>query len=158
MKDRSKWTGIVGALVALSVVFAAVAQATPGMQSKLTPVAGGSGGGMIEASPTAHDVVGPGTYDVQVTANFHGLEPNTGYRVLRGFDLNPDGACPATAAVTFPGNPIVTTTNGGSGELHVELSRGAPFVDGVHFDVFFRVVDLAGNTVLQSDCFTGTVK
>lgn len=158
MKDRSKWTGIVGVLVGLSVVFAASSQATPGMQSKLAPVAGGSGGGMIEASPTAHDVVGAGTYDVQVTANLHDLTPNTGYRILRWFDLNPDGVCTGTTVATFPGNPTVTTSNGGSGELHVELSRGTPFVDGVRFDVVFHVVDLEGNTVLQSDCFTGTVK
>jgi hypothetical protein len=149
---------IIGALVVLSAVFALAARAEPGMQSKLTPVNGGSGGGMIEVSPTSHDVVGPGTYDVQVTVNFHGLMPDAGYRVLRWFDLSPDGICTGTTPVTFPGDPTVTTSRGGSGELHVELSRGAPFVDGVRFDVFFRVVDLSGNTVLQSDCFTGTVK
>jgi hypothetical protein len=167
MRSRLRWTRkkesmrsitVIGTLVALSVTFAVAAQAEPGMQSKLTPVAGGIGGGMIEASPTSHDVAGPGTYDVQVTANFHGLAPNTGYRVLRWVDLNPDGVCTGPAAVTFPGNPTVTTSDGGSGELHVHLSRGAPFLDGVRFDVIFRVVDLAGNTALQSDCFTGTVK
>jgi hypothetical protein len=84
--------------------------------------------------------------------------PNPGYRILPWFDLNPDGLCTGTTAATFPGNPTVTTSNGGSGELHVELSRGAPFVDGVRFDVRSRVVDLAGNTVLQGDCFTGTLK
>jgi hypothetical protein len=149
---------VIGVLVVLSAVFALAAGAEPGMQSKFVPVDGSNAGGMIEASPTSHDVVGPGTYDVQVTANFHGLLPDTGYRVLRWFDLNANGVCTGTTAVAFPGNPIVTTSGGGSGELHVELSRGAPFVDGVRFDVLFRVVDLAGNTVLQSDCFTGTVK
>jgi hypothetical protein len=149
---------VIGALVVLSAVFALAAKAEPGMQSKLVSVDGSNAGGMIEASPTSHDVVGPGTYDVQITANFHGLLPNTGYRILRWFDLNANGVCTGVAPVTFPGNPTVTTSAGGSGELHVELSRGTPFVDGVRFDVLFRVVDLAGNTVLQSDCFTGTVK
>ena len=35
---------------------------------------------------------------------------------------------------------------------------GVRALDGVTFDVVFRVVDLAGNTVLQSDCLTVTVK
>jgi hypothetical protein len=47
--------------------------------------------------------------------------------------------------------------NGGAGALHFGISRGAPFVDGVRFDVQWR---LEGNdgSILQSDCLTVTVK
>jgi len=43
-------------------------------------------------------------------------------------------------------------------ELRWIRPGGAPFVDGVSFDVIWRVVDLAGNAILQGDCFTVTVK
>ena len=158
MKSRSRWIKVAAALVVLSGAFAVAGQAEPGTQRKLTPVGGGSGGGMIEVSPTAHDVVGPGTFNVEGTVNVHGLAPDTGYRLLRSPDFNPNGVCTGTAALILPGNPTLTTSAGGAGALHFEVSRGAPFLDGVTFDVVFRVVDLAGNTVLQSDCLTVTVK
>jgi hypothetical protein len=149
---------LLAALVAASGAFAAGAQAEPGTLSKLTPVGGGSGGGVIELSPTAHNVLGPDTFDVQGTANVQGLAPDAGYKLLRWVDLIPDGVCTSTNALSLPGNPTLTTSDGGAGALHFEISRGAPLVDGVSFDVVWRVVDLAGNTVLQSDCLTVTVK
>src|SRR5205809_430093 len=148
---------LFAALATASGALAAGALAEPGTLSKLAPV-GGGGGGMIEVSPTAHDVAGPGTFDVQGTVNVHGLAPNTGYRLLRTPDLNPDGICTGTTPLVLPGNPTLTTSAGGAGALHFEVSRGAPFVDGFTFDVIFRVVDLAGNTVLRGDCITVTVK
>jgi hypothetical protein len=57
----------------------------------------------------------------------------------------------------LPGNPALVTSAGGAGALHFEIQRGAPFFDGVSFDVQWRVVGTDG-TVLQSDCFTVTVK
>ena len=56
-----------------------------------------------------------------------------------------------------PNDQTLITANGGAGALHFEISRGAPFVDGVRFDVQWR---LEGNdgSILQSDCFTVTVK
>ncbi len=158
MNCSSRWIKAVCAVCALVGAFAFVAQAEPGAQSKLVPGGGGSGGGMVEVSPTAHDVVGPGTYDVQGTWTVHGLAADAGYRLLRWADLNPDGICTGTTAVALPGNPTLTTSNGGAGAMHFEISRGAPFLDGVSFDVLFRVVDLDGTTVLQSDCITATVK
>jgi hypothetical protein len=149
---------LVAAVGALSVAFAGAAQATPGTHTKLTPVGGGSGGGMIGISPTAHDVVGADTFDGQGTVNVHGLAPNTDYKLLRWVDLTPDGVCTGTTALSLPGNPTLTTSNGGAGALHFQISRGAPFVDGVRYDVIARVVDLAGNTVLQSDCLRSMVK
>jgi hypothetical protein len=148
----------LAALVIATGAVAASAQAEPGTQSKLTPVGGGSGAGMIEVSPTSHDVVGPGTLDVQGTVNVRGLAPDTGYKLLRTPDFTPDGVCTGTSPLMLPGNPTLTTSSGGAGALHFEVSRGLPFVDGLHFDVVFRVVDLAGNTVLQSDCLQVTVK
>ena len=151
-------TKLLAALVAASGAVAAAAQAEPGTLSQLTPIGGGNSGGMVEVSPTAHDVAGPGTFNVEGTVNVHGLAPDTGYRFLRWFDFNPDGICTGTTARSLPGNPTLTTSDGGAGALHFELSLGAPFVDGVSFDTVWRVVDLAGNTVLQGDCFTVTVK
>lgn len=149
---------LLAALVVLSGAFAGAAQAEPGTRSKLTPVGGGSGGGMIGISPTAHDVAGADTFDGQGTVNVHGLAPDTGYKILRWVDLNPDGVCTGTTALSLPGDPTLTTSNGGGGALHFQISRGTPFVDGVRYDVIARVVDLAGNTVLQSDCLTSRVK
>jgi len=149
---------LLAALVALSGAFAGAAQALPGTHSKLTPVGGGSGGGTIGISPTAHDVVGPNSFDGQGTVNVYGLAPDTEYKILRWVDLNPDGVCTGASALSLPGDPTLTTSNGGAGSLHFEISRGAPFVDGVRYDVIARVVDLAGNTVLESDCLTSMVK
>jgi hypothetical protein len=149
---------LLGVLVALSSAFAATAQAVPGTHSKLTPVGGGSGGGTIGISPTAHDVVGADTFDGQGTVDVHGLAPRTGYKLLRWVDLNPDGVCTGTTALPFPGDPTLTTSDGGAGALHFQISRGAPFVDGLRYDIIARVVDLAGNTVLESDCLTSVVK
>jgi hypothetical protein len=149
---------LLAAVVTLSGTFAGAAQATPGTHSKLTPVGGSSGGGTIGISPTAHDVVGADTFDGQGTVNVHGLAPNTDYKLLRWVDLNPDGVCTGTTALSLPGDPTLTTSNGGAGALHFQISRGAPFVDGVRYDVIARVVDLAGHTVLQSDCLTSRVK
>lgn len=149
---------LLAALVALCGAFPGAAQALPGTHSQLTPVDGGSGGGTIGISPTAHDLVGPDTFDGQGTVDVHGLAPDTGYKILRWVDLNPDGVCTGTTALSLPGDPTLTTSSGGAGALHFQISRGAPFVDGVRYDVIARVVDLAGNTVLHSDCLTSMVK
>jgi len=148
---------LLAVLVAASGAVAAASQAEPGTLSQLNPV-GGGGGGLVEVSPTAHDVVGPDTFNVEGNVNVHGLAPDTGYRFLRWFDFNPDGVCTGTTARPLPGNPTLTTSDGGAGALHFQLGLGDPFVDGVSFDTVWRVVDLVGNTVLQGDCFTVTVK
>lgn len=149
---------LVAALVALSGMCAGTAQATPGTHARLTPVGGGSAGGTIGISPTAHDVVGADSFDGQGTLAVHGLAPDTDYKLLRWVDLNPDGHCTGAVALSLPGDPTLTTSQGGAGALHFQISRGAPFVDGLRYDVFVRVVDLAGNTVLESPCLTSLVK
>jgi len=124
-------------------------------QSRLTAISGG-GTGFVEVSPTSKDD-GALTFDVQGTVNIHGATPDTAYAVLRRVDLNPDGTCTGATWLTLPGNPVLMTSAGGAGALHFEIQRGAPFVDGVRFDVIWRVVGTDG-TILESDCLTVTVK
>jgi hypothetical protein len=147
--------------VLLAIAAAAMAagvSAQPGTHSKLTPIAG-QGAGIVEIALTAHDVVAPGTFNLQGTVNVHHAAPNTTFVVLRRRDLNPDGVCTATTWLTLPppNEQTLTTSNGGAGALHFELSAGAPFVDRAGFDVQWRLEGSDGS-VLESDCFTATVK
>jgi hypothetical protein len=152
-----KWSICLAAALGAGAL-AAGAGAEPGTHSELTAIAG-QGAGRVEVAPTAHDVVGPGTFDVQGTINVHDATAGTTFTVLRRVDRNPDGICTGTMWLNLPGTPTPTlvTSNGGAGALHFEITRGAPFVDGVSFDVQWRLVGSDGS-VLQSDCFTVTVK
>jgi len=145
-----------GLLIMLS--FGGAAFAEPGTHSDLTATSG-QGAGFVEVAPTAHDVVGQGTFDVQGTVNAHDTAPNTTFVVQRRVDLSPDGICTGATWLTLPppNAQTFTTSNGGAGALHFEISRGAPFLDGVRFDVQWRLVGSDGS-VLQGDCFTVTVK
>jgi hypothetical protein len=134
----------------------ASASADPGARSQLTPVAG-QGTGLIEIAPTARNE-GSNTFDLQGTVTVRRLAPKTGYKVLRWVDFVPDGNCTSTTPLSLPGDPTLTTSARGAGALHFEIRRGAPLLEDVTFDVIWRVVDLAGNAVLQSDCLTVTVK
>ena len=136
-------------------VLAGLATADPGTQSRLTAISG-TGSGFVEVSPTSKDE-GALTFDVQGTVNIRGAAPNTEFTVLRSVDLNPNGICTGTTWLTLPGRQVLTTSAGGAGALHFEIQRGAPFVDGVRFDVIWRVVGTDG-TILESECLTVTVK
>ena len=153
---RKIWLSVLLALAAAAL--AAGASADPGTQSKLTAI-NGQGAGIVEVAPTAHDVVGPATFDVQGTVNVHGAAPSTTFTVWRRVDINPDGVCTGATWLMLPppNSPAFTTSNGGAGALHFQISRGTPFVDGVSFDVQWRLVGSDGS-VLESDCFTVTVK
>jgi hypothetical protein len=152
-----KWSICLAAALGAGAL-AAGAGADPGTRSELTAIAG-QGAGSVQVAPTTHDVVGPDTFDVQGTVNVHDATPDTTFTVLRRVDRNPDGICTGTMWLNLPGTPMPTlvTSNGGAGALHFEIARGAPFVDGVSFDVQWRLVGSDGS-VLQSDCFTVTVK
>ena len=141
-----------------AAALAGSAHADPGTHSELTAISG-QGGGIVELATTAHDVVGPDTFDVQGTVTVHDATPNTTFTVLRRVDFNPDGVCTGAMWVTLPppNEQTLTTSNGGAGALHFEIARGAPTVDGVSFDVQWRLEGSDGS-VLQSDCFTATVK
>jgi hypothetical protein len=149
---------LVIALALATAALAAPARAEPGTHSDLIAIAG-HGAGILEVAPTAHDVVGPGTFDVQGTANVHNATPGTTFTVLRRVDLTPDGVCTGSTWLTLPSPNATafTTSDGGSGALHFEISRGAPFLDGLRFDVQWRLVGTDGS-ILQSDCLTVTVK
>ena len=153
---RRPWLPVLFGLAAAALP--AGASADPGTRSKLTAIAG-QGVGIVEVAPTAHDVVGPDTFDVPGTVNVHDAAPNTTFTVLRRVDLNPDGVCTGAIWIMLPppNEQVLKTSSGGAGALHFEISRGAPFVDGVRFDVQWR---LEGNdgSILQSDCLTVTVK
>lgn len=153
---RKLWLPVLLGLAAAAL--AAGASADPGTHSPLTAITG-QGAGIVEVAPTAHDVVGPDTFDVQGTVNVHDAAPGTTLTVLRRVDLNPDGVCTGATWLTLPppNRQTLTTSNGGAGALHFEISRGAPLFDGVSFDVQWRLVGSDGS-VLQSDCFTVTVK
>jgi hypothetical protein len=149
---------VVAAVAVLAGAVATGAQGDPGTRSGLSAVAG-QGVGMVEIAPTAHDVVGPGTFDVQGTVNVQQAAPNTDFTVLRRVDFNPDGNCTGAIWLMLPApNPAAfTTSQGGAGALHFEISRGAPLVDGVGFDVQWRLTGSDGS-ILESDCLTVTVK
>jgi hypothetical protein len=134
------------------------AYADPGTDSELTAIAG-QGAGIVEVAPTAHDVVAADTFDVQGTVNVHDAAPNTTFTVLRRVDFNPDAVCTGSTWMTLPppNEQTLMTSNGGAGALHFEISRGAPLVDGVSFDVQWRLAGSDGS-ILESDCFTVTVK
>lgn len=148
---------IASGLIALAL-FPTGVRADPGAVSNLTAITG-QGSGLVKVAPTAHDVVGSNTFDVQGTINVHGAVPNATFTVLRRVDLNPDGICTGAIwlGLPVPNSPILTTSAGGAGALHFEISRGAPFVDGVRFDVQWRLAGSDG-TILESDCLTVTVK
>src|SRR5712691_5121615 len=141
-----------------AAALAVAAHADPGNNSRLTAIAG-DGTGMVALAPTAHDVVAPGTFDVQGTINIHEAAPDTEFTVWRRVDLNPDGVCTGATWMKLPppNEQTFTTSNGGAGALHFEISRGTPFLDGVSFDVQWRLTGGDGS-ILQSDCFTVTVR
>ena len=149
---------VVAAVAALAGVVASSAQGDPGARGALTAIAG-HGVGSVELAPTAHDVVAPGTFDIQGTVNVRQAAPNTDFTVLRRVDFNPDGNC--TGAIWMmlpaPNAAAFTTSEGGAGALHFEISKAAPLLDGVGFDVQWRLVGSDGS-ILESDCLTVTVK
>jgi hypothetical protein len=153
---RRLWLPVLFGLAAAALP--AGASADPGTHSKLTAIAG-QGAGIVAVAPTAHDVAGPDTFDVQGTVNVHHAAPNTTFTVLRRVDLNPDGVCTSATWLMLPetNEQTLTTANGGGGALHFEISRMTPFVDGVRFDVQWRL-DGNDGSLLQSNCSTVTVK
>lgn len=141
----------------LAGILATGAQADQGTRSEMTAIAG-QGYGFVTVSPTAHDVVAPGTFDVQGTINVHGAAPNTTFAVLRRVDFNPDGVCTGPTWLTLPSpTPDLTTSAGGAGAVHFEITRGAPLFDGVRFNVQWRLEGDDGS-ILESNCLTVTVK
>jgi hypothetical protein len=156
---RKLWLLVLLGVVAAPLATGATgALADPGARSQLKAIAG-QGAGILAVAPTAYDLAGPGTFDVQGTVSVYGAAPNTTFTVLRRVDLNADGVCTGEMWFTLPppNEQALTTSNGGAGALHFEIARGEPFVDGVRFDVQWQLRGSDGS-VLESDCFTVTVK
>jgi hypothetical protein len=149
---RVTWCLFVLLLSFVVFVFVPVAQAEPGLQSKLIAISG-QGTGHVSLSPTAndkHDTV----FIAQVTVNVHGALPNTTFTVTRFTDDTPDGVCTETNGGLTLGT--LTTSQGGAGASHfVRMSSPSP--KGFQFDLDFHLVGDDG-TVLLSGCMTVTVK
>lgn len=148
-------SGILAVALALLPLLAGAANADPGTRSQLTAISG-RGDGFVTVAPTSKDD-GALSFDVEGTVNIHDASPDTAFTVLRRVDLNPNGSCTGVTWLPLPGDPVLTTSAGGAGALRFEIQRGAPFVDGVMFDVIWRAVGTDG-TILESDCLTVTVK
>ena len=147
---------VLAVAAALSGVVAAAAQGDPGLRSELRAISG-QGAGRMEIAPTAHDVVGAGTFDVQGTVDVHGAAANTSFTVLRRVDFIPDGVCTGAVWAMLPSGPTAFSTSvGGAGAMHFEIAR-ANLVDGQRFDVQWRLAGSDGS-ILESDCLTVTVK
>lgn len=157
MNGMKRMVGVAALCIAMLFGTEAV-QADPGTQSTLTAVSG-QGTGIVEVAPTAADIVGPNTFDVQGTVSVHDATPSSTFTVLRRVDLTPDGTCTGTTWLMLPppNEQTLTTSTGGAGALHFRISRGDPFVDGVSFDVQWRL-DGSDGSVLESGCFTVNVK
>ena len=111
-------------------------------------------------SATAED---QGTFHAQIEVNVYGASPNTRFLVQRKPDLTPNGDCTGTSFITFPGPAILTTSEDGEGDIHIDFvpPPGSPFLTTDQFDVRFRLLEDSPNpgaTELQTDCFTVTVK
>ena len=125
MHQLARWTGIAATILAVAIATTS-AYADPGTQSALTAIAG-QGAGLVEVAPTAHDVAGPDTFNVEGTVNVHDATPGTAFTVLRRVDVNPDGICTGTTWLTLPppNQQTLITSSGGAGALH-SRSPAAP--------------------------------
>jgi predicted secreted Zn-dependent protease len=146
-------------LVTLALIGAvSVAQAEPGLQSKLTAISG-QGTGHVVVSPTAK---GQGAVFVaEGAAAIHDALPNTTYLVQRAVDFAPnDGVCAIAPAppAGWIALTTLTTSQGGAGAAHFERVSPPPGPSGFQFDIVFRVISTDGTQLLMSDCMTVTVK
>ena len=134
-------------------IFVPVAQAEPGLQSKLIAISG-QGTGHVSLSPTAHDEHDT-VFIAQVTVDVQGARPNTTFTVTRFTDDTPDGVCTETNGGLTLGT--LTTSQGGAGASHFVRMATASGPGGNQFDIDFHVVGDDG-TFLLSDCMTVTTK
>ena len=117
--------------------------------SGLTAITG-RGSGQVVVSPVPG---GAGSFDVEITVNIHGAEPNTTFSIVRAPDFTPNGVCTGSFV---PFGEILTTSVGGSGATHFQFHRDG-FAAGVEFDVVFRALGSDGS-ILESDCMEVSIK
>jgi hypothetical protein len=135
---------------------ASVAQAEPGLQSKLTAISG------------------QGTGHVEVSLPPKAKAPSSSPRALctmRCRTRPSSSSAPSTSrpnggvCTIAPGPPAgwiilttLTTSTGGADAAHFELVAPPPGPSGFPFDIVLRVMSTDGTQVLMSDCMTVTVK
>ena len=89
------------------------------------------------------------------------LAPNSSFVLQRAVDTELDGACSSVAWLTLGKGLIPQALNtDASGTAREDLSRNvAAFPVGAQFDIHFRVVDAATQSVvvLASDCYQFTI-
>lgn len=147
---KTKAALAIAGMTVLAVVLGLVAHAgTNTFNGPLTAISG-SGSGTVEGATTG---AGQGTFVVQGTVNVHSTSANTLFTIQRYSDPNADGNCDTSGGALVLGT--FATSEGGAGAGH--FTRTAPIPGGVTFDILFEVVGADG-TVLQSPCFTVTVK
>src|SRR5881397_1362307 len=110
----------------------------------------GLGRGLVELTMTAKEPLNPDGVrieHVQITVLLHGALPGATYRVARAVDPSdisdvgtPDGQCPALEGSSSSWRAFsdrLTTSAGGAGAIHFDVSPPAPtrFVSGVSFDI-----------------------
>jgi hypothetical protein len=155
--SRYRFTFLIAVVGAMALVPGGVLADT-GALGSLTAITG-QGSGQIKLATTAHDVLGPNTFDIEGTISVQGAVANSTFAVLRRVDFTPDGTCTSSTwlALPPPNSPDLAVSAGGAGALHFEISKGSPLLDGVSFDVQWRLNGSDGS-ILQSDCLTVTVK
>jgi hypothetical protein len=117
--------------------------------SELTAITG-RGSGQVVVSPVPG---GAGSFDVEITVNIHGAEPNTTFSIVRAPDFTPNGVCTGSFV---PFGESLTTSEGGSGATHFQFHRDG-FAAGVEFDVVFRALGSDGS-IPESNCMEVRIK
>jgi len=87
------------------------------------------------------------------------LLPNSHYRLQRATDTNVNDDCTGTNWLTLGQGSVpedIVTDARGTGRAELFRNLGTTAV-GTQFDIHFRVIDAAGTSVLNSDCYQFTV-
>ena len=118
----------------------------------------GDGRGIVNVSPERSE---PG-FSVEIQVAVWNTSPNTTFNVKRAVDFTADGVCTSSTFIQFPlpnTGPLITltTSEGGAGSTHVKFDR-PQIGDDTAFDVRFEVSTPDSAVVLQTECFTVSVK
>jgi hypothetical protein len=87
------------------------------------------------------------------------LQPNSHYQLQRAVDTNVNDDCTSTSWLTLGKGLVpqdIVTDARGTGRAELFRNLGTTAV-GTQFDIHFQVIDAAGTTVLNSDCYQYTV-
>jgi hypothetical protein len=118
----------------------------------------GEGEGIVNVSPEASE---PG-FTVEIQIAIWKTRPNATFNIKRAVDFTADGVCTSVTFIQFPlPNPgplaALITSQGGAGSTHVKFDR-SQIGDDTAFDVRFEVSTRDSGVVMQTECFTVSVK